>query len=49
MKRFVKYFCRYKTSDLAKVINDYAEENRLLIISIAINDNNGTLVLFERS
>lgn len=48
MKRFVKYFCRYETSDLAKAINDYAEENSLLIISVAIKDNNGTLVLFER-
>lgn len=49
MKRFVKYFfCHYGT-DLAQKINEYADENALLIVSIAIKDTNGALVLFEEN
>lgn len=49
MKRFVKCFCRYSFNDLEEYINTYAETNNLTIISIAIKDTNGTLVVFERN
>ena len=48
MKRFVKCFCRYSFTDLEECINNYAEKNNLTIISVAIKDSNGTLVVFEK-
>ena len=49
MRRFVKCFCRYSFNDLEELINTYAKTNNLTIISVAIKDSNGTLVVFEKN
>lgn len=48
MKRFVKeFYSIYEGTDIADQINNYANQNDLIIITIAAIDGNTIYVLFE--
>ena len=39
MDRFLEYFYQYQTKTLIEEINEYAEDHKLKIISIATNES----------
>lgn len=48
MDRFLRWFYETDTDELVYKINQYAEENKLKIISLTTTDNQyGAIVLFE--
>ena len=48
MDRFLRWFYETDTIELVYKINQYAEENKLKIISLTTTDNQcGAIVLFE--
>lgn len=48
MDRFLRWFYDCETRKLVDRINEYAEDNKLKIISLTTNDNqHGAIVLFE--
>ena len=49
MKRFVKFFCGADGINIARSINEYAEENNLLLISVSGDEGfHRAFAVFER-